>query len=268
VPKPVRGVAVLTALILPLGACGSSPDETADRGSTASESPSDRGSASTEEADGQDDAVEVEALAFNASGLLGGNIEPDLPPGEKGEVSVIQVGPLLKDSGILLFAFRNNTTDAISHVDWTASARSGGSLVSSGTSQGTIPAQVASGEVGLAYIYFDNADAIPAKTEYEFSADSTVADTSSYNSAPLKVTEANLVGGAIVGGAVNDSGAAVTGPYSVAIYCFNGDKLVDYVGDFAEPDGDLEDGDTVTFAADLYGDKCSSFVVGVDGYFS
>lgn len=254
--------------MLPLSACGPSSEETEDREPTSSVSPSDAESAGGEEADGPDDSAEVETLPFNASGLLGGNAEPDLPPGDEGEVSVIQVGPLLKDSGILLFAFRNNTSEAISHVDWTASARSSGSLVSSGTSQGTIPAQVASGEVGLAYIYFDNADAIPPKAEYEFSADSMEADTSSYNTAPLSLTESNLVGDAIVGGAVNDTGAAVTGPYSVAIYCFNGNKLVNYVSDFAEPDSDLENGDTVTFAADLYGDKCASYVVGVDGYFS
>ncbi|KQV64920.1 hypothetical protein ASC64_14485 [Nocardioides sp. Root122] len=254
--------------MLPLNACGSSTEETEASESTSSVRSSNGESTDTQEADVSEESAEVEALPFNASGLLGGNAKPDLPTGDEGEVSVIQVGPLLKDSGILLFAFRNNTSEAISHVDWTASARSGGSLVSSGTSQGTIPAQVASGEVGLAYIYFDNAEAIAAKTEYEFSADSMEADTSSYNTAPLKLTEANLVGDAIVGGAVNDTGAAVTGPYSVAIYCFDGNKLVDYVSDFAEPDRDLEDGDTVTFAADLYGGKCATYAIGVDGYFS
>ena len=264
---PVRVAAVLTAGLLLLSACSSSTEDSEGDGSTSSASPGDEESAGTEDADLAED-TKVDALPFNANGLLGGNANPELPAGEEGEVSVVQVGPLVKDSGILLFAFRNNTSDAISHADWTASARSGGSLVSSGTSQGTIPAQVASGEVGLAYIYFDNADAIPANAEYEFSADWLEADTSSYNTAPLKVTEVNLVGDAIVGEATNATGAALTGPYSVAIYCFDGNKIVNYNSDYAEPDGDLEDGDTVTFTSNRYGGKCASYAVGVDGYFS
>lgn len=267
----VRFAAVLTSLLLLFSACGSaSDDDSKDRGSTPAATPEGDGTTGGDATDAEEseDAGEVEALPFNASGLLGGNAKPQLPAGEPGEVSVVQVGPLVKDSGILLFAFRNNTDEAISHVDWSASARSGGSIVSSGTSQGTIPAQVAPGEVGLSYIFFENAEAIPAKTEYEFTAETTEADTSSYNTAPLKVTEANLVGDAIVGGATNETGATITGPYSVAIYCFNGNKIVSYTSDFAEPDGDLEDGGKVTFTADLYGDKCASYVVGIGGYFS
>jgi hypothetical protein len=124
------------------------------------------------------------------------------------------------------------------------------------------------GEVGLGYIYFENSEAIPDATEYSFTVETSPMDTESYNTAPLKVTESNLSGDAIVGSAVNQTGMSTDGPYSVAIYCFKGDNLVRHVGTFAEQDGPIEDGGTVTFSADLYGDKCESFAVGVGGYFS
>ena len=56
-------------------------------------------------------------------------------------MSVVQIGPLVEDgigSATLPFAFRNNTSEGISHVDWTGTARSGGSIVATGSSQGTI----------------------------------------------------------------------------------------------------------------------------------
>jgi hypothetical protein len=43
-------------------------------------------------------------------------------------------------SAALPFAFRNNASESISHVDWTGTARSGGSILAAGSSQGTIPA--------------------------------------------------------------------------------------------------------------------------------
>lgn len=210
----------------------------------------------------------VEPLPINASGLLFGNAAPNFPAGEPDEVSVVHVGVLLEDSGTLLFAFRNNTSESISHVDWSATARSGGSIVGSGSSQGTIPAQVQPGEVGLGYIYFDNAEAIATDAEYEFSAETSPADTSSYNTAPIKVTEANLVGEAIVGGGVNETGALTEGPYSVGIYCFSGDELVGHFGAFTVQDGPIDEEGTVSFSTDLYGDTCDSFLVGIGGYFS
>lgn len=165
------------------------------------------------------------SLPFNSSGLLGGTAQPSFPDGDPGEVSVVQIGPLDVQRGTLVFAFRNNTSETISHVDWTATARSGGSIVGTGSSQGATPSWVAPGEAGLAYIYFETAAQIPDGTEYEFAVGSSPADTTSYNTAPLKVTEANLVGTSIVGGATNNTGADATGPFSVSIYCFDGDNL-------------------------------------------
>lgn len=203
---------------------------------------------------------------FNAGGLLGGNATPSFPDGDAGKVSVVQVGPVLTDKGILLFAFRNNTDAAISHVDWSATARSGGAVVGSGSSQGTTPSQVQPGEVALSYIFFDNADAIPDDADYDFQVSTSPADTSSFNTAPLKVTEANLNGGSIVGAATNASGADATGPFSVDIYCFDGDKLVDQASGFSDMDT-AAPGASASFSVDLFGQECPVFALGVSGYF-
>ena len=214
------------------------------------------------------EVTEVEPLPFNASGYLGGTAQPNLDAGEAGEVSVVQIGPLDAASGTLIFAFRNNTSESISHVDWTGTARSGGSIVATGSSQGTTPAQLQPGEAGLSYIFFDNAEAIPADAEYEFQVSTSAADTSSYNTAPLTVTEANASGDSIVGSATNETGAEATGPYSVEVYCFEGDALLSSMITFAEQSGEVADGGIVTFSANLFGDSCPTFAVGVSGYFS
>lgn len=214
----------------------------------------------------------VAALPFNASELLAGTAAPNLPEGEQSKVSVVQVGSLdqnMSGSAKLPFAFRNNTSERVSHVDWSGTARGGGAIVATGSSQGTVPAQVKPGEVGLAFIYFDGTAKLPpADAEYEFTVKTSPADQDGYNTAPLKVTEANLSGDAIVGAAVNQTGKSVEGPFSVDAYCFDGDKVLSEHGDFTEQDGPIAADGQVTFSASLFGAKCPAFVVGVSGYFS
>lgn len=249
--NPARAVGLAATLLL-LTACGSS----GGKGGSTPASTQSKSVSST-----------PKPLPFNASGLLGGSAHPNFPKGTPGKVSVVQVGPLDTSQSILLFAFRNNTPEGISHVDWTATARSGGKIVSTGSSQGTSPSQVQPGEVGLSYIYFENSKAIPDNTDYEFKAESSPINTESFNTAPLKVTEANLSGDAVVGSATNKTGASTDGPYEAPVYCFKGDKLLRYTGGFAEQDGPIKAGGKATFTVDLYGEKCPTFAVGVSGYF-
>lgn len=214
----------------------------------------------------------VDALPFNASGLLAGTANPSFPGGEPQKVSVVHIGALDADmsgSAKLPFAFRNNTSEGISHVDWTGTARSASSIVATGSSQGTIPAQVKPGEVGLAFIYFGNGSKLPpANAEYEFTVNTTAADQDFYNTAPLKVTEANVSGDGVVGAAVNHTGESVEGPFSVSLYCLDGDKLLGEYGAFAEQQGPVAADGQVTFTASLYGATCPAFAVGVGGYFA
>jgi len=207
---------------------------------------------------------------FNVGGYLAGNATPTFPAGEPGQVSIVAHGPLKKpgSGAILPIAFRNNNGAAISHVDLSATARLNGKLVASGKSQGTTPAQVQPGEVGLAFIYFEDSKSMAdTGLEYEFTAETMPADTSSYNTAPLTVGEATYNGSSIVGTAVNKTGKALTGPYAVQIYCFAGNELTAQVGDYAEQANDVAVDAKVSFTAALYDTKCDEFTVGVSGYF-
>lgn len=109
---------------------------------------------------------------------------------------------------------------------------------------------------------------MPAKgLKYEFTAKTVPADTSSYNTAPLTVGEATANGSSIVGTATNKTGKPLTGPYSVQVYCFTGNKLVEQLGDFADQDADIVADTKVSFTVALYDTKCPNFTVGVSGYF-
>lgn len=211
------------------------------------------------------------AQPFNSGGYLGGNAMPTLPGGDSGKVSVVSQGPLVSNGssgGSLLFAFRNNTRKAISHVDFTGTATASGKLVASGSSQGTIPAKVQPGEAGFAYIYFEDSSSIPATgATYDFKSSTSPADTSSYNTAPLTVSQATNNGTSIIGSAVNKTGKPITGPYSVGIYCLDGNALTRQITDFASESGEITADASVSFSTDLFGSSCNNFALGVSGYF-
>ncbi|MEX0426056.1 hypothetical protein AB3X52_00375 [Nocardioides sp. DS6] len=253
-------------IALTLTACGSNSDDTASKGDQPS-----GGSSAVVITPTPSPTPSVTIKPFNASGYLAGNAKPTFPAGEPGQVSIVAQGPLNEDvagGAVLPIAYRNNTGAAISHVDLSATARLNGKLVASGQSQGAAPAQVQPGEVGLAFIYFEDSKSMPDKgLKYEFTADTMPADTSSYNTAPLTVGEATYNGSSIVGTADNKTGKPLTGPYDVQVYCFAGNKLTAEVGSYADQDNDINAGAKVSFTADLYDTKCDKFTVGVSGYF-
>ena len=210
---------------------------------------------------------------FNREGLLAGSATPTFPEGTPGTMNVIYVGKVHRSptgDGQLPIVIRNNTTASVAHVDVTATARdAAGRLVATGQSQATNPAQLVPGEAALSSIYFQNAKDIPKDATHDFSFETIPADTSPYNTASVKVTEVNRSGDTIVGTAENTTGAQVTGPYAVKVYCF--DKKGDIVsteGSFADQDRDVAPDGEVTFTVPLYGDPCPTFLVGVTGFFA
>ena len=146
----IRSALALGSLLLvaPVAACGStsSTPSKSDGGAGTSGSQSPSGSASSSQA----------ALPFNSDHLLKGNAKPNFPDGAANTVAVVQQGPVINlgngAGAYIPIAFRNNTSKAISHVDWTGVAKVGGKIVSTGESQGTDPAQIAPGAVGLSYV--------------------------------------------------------------------------------------------------------------------
>lgn len=255
------GVALLAMTVT---ACGSN----SDKSPTASKPGG--GSSATVIAPTPSPTAAPSAQPFNVGGFLAGNAKPTFTAGEPGQVSIVAEGPLNKP-GIgakLPIAYRNNTGAAISHVNLSATARLNGKLVASGQSQGATPAQVQPGEVGFAFIYFEDSKSMPdTGLKYEFTAKTSPADTSSYNTAPLTVSEATYNGTSIVGTADNKTGMALTGPYDVQLYCFAGNKLTAEVGSFADQNDKIAVNAKVSFTANLYDTKCDKFTVGVSGYF-
>lgn len=132
-----------------------------------------------------------------------------------------------------------------------------------------MPAQVQPGEVGLGFIYFGPGEPVPpADAEYTFKVKTSAADQNPYNTAALKATEANASGDAVVGSAVNATGKPVEGPFSVSVYCFDGDKVLGTHQAFGKPDGPAAPNAEVTFSVPLYGASCPTFTVGVSAYYS
>jgi len=259
--KKSLGVGAL-AVVLMLAAC-----------SPKVSTPSDAGTVTAAAKPGASAAAEVTSKPFNSSKLLGGNAAPNFPDGEPGKVSVVAQGTLAKsegmNSGTLLIAYRNNTAAGISHVDFTVTAKADGKVVASGNSQsGSTPSQVQPGEAALDYIYFDNVSSVPdAGVTYEFTVKTMPADTSSYNTAALKVTQADNNGTAIIGAATNDTDAGVHGPFGVYAYCFDGENLSQLIQDYAPETGDVAAGGQVAFTVNLYDKKCDTFALGVNGFF-
>jgi hypothetical protein len=218
--------------------------------------------------------VTAAPAALNADHLMAGTATGlEFPAGKLGEVSVVEAGPLESDGygHTLPFLFRNNTDASVSHVDVSATARNkSGDLVTTGTSQGTTPAQVPPGGLGFAYIYFDGEAAPPPPdASYAFTFDTSPADQSSYNTGDVRITEAAVSGRSIVGTARNDADATMAGPYSADVACFDrSGALLATVRSYANEDGDLAPGDRVSFTVDLYDQKCPKYVVGVTGFFS
>lgn len=250
VPSRFVAVGAVAAAVLLLTSCGAANDETPVEANPSARvsAPAAEPSALASEAPGS-----VDALPFNAGGPLGGTATPIFEAGEPGEVSVVQIGAFDDTSfgGTLPFAFRNNTSAAIAHVDWTATARVDSSIVATGSSQGTAPSIVQPGEVGLAYIFFEEASAIAGDTEFEFQASTSPAEPTPYNTAPMTVTEASLINESIVGGADNKTGESTTGPYSVSVYCFDGGTIAGHTSGFTEQDTIAVDA-TGTFTVGLY----------------
>lgn len=130
-----------------------------------------------------------------------------------------------------------------------------------------IPAQLAPGEAGFGYVNIEGK--IPDDATYTFTAETQNLDHTYGNTAPVKISEANLSGDVIVGTGSNQTGATVGGSITVTGYCFSQDgKLIDMAtGDISER-GDLNPGDPITYSIDVSDQSCSSFLVGASGYFS
>jgi hypothetical protein len=167
--------------------------------------------------------------------------------------------------------FRNNTSAAIAHVDVSATAKDPtGKIVASGSSQRTDPSTVQPGQWAFAYIYFDPGTKLAANDTLSFSFQTMPASTDSFNTAAMRVTQANLSGSSIAGGVQNTTGHPVEGPISVHAYCLNsaGDPTSVVTGFTSRSSGNLAPNATDSFQLDLFDKSFPSFLVRAAGYYS
>lgn len=288
-----RALALAAATTLALAACGSdTPDAASPITETATvtvtvTAPSPEGQAadpgpttaaeedaeqSTETETRTEPAPDSEAAPseLKAGGPLGGTATvTDLDAGEPGVITAVHIGKFDPDSSVLPFIFRNNTDEAISHVDASATVRDAdGKLTASGSSQGTTPTQIPPGGLAMSYIFLQDGQ-VPDDATVDFTFDASPADTSLFNTGDLTITEVESTGDGVVGTATNENDATLTGPYGVDIYCFDeAGTLIETHRGYANERGDLQPGDAVSFSETFYGDPCPTFLLGVSGYFN
>jgi hypothetical protein len=204
------------------------------------------------------------------STYLGGNANPTYPAGRPGQLSVVYQAPISSSPNgtSVPIVFRNNTKAGVAHVDISATATDmTGKIVGSGSSQGTSPSVVQPGQWAYAYIFFQS---LPEATNKlgGFSFKTSRVTRSFYNTAPIQVTQANLVGMAITGGVQNTTGHKVTGPISIHAYCLDSTgNPANVLIDFTSGSSDLAPNATDSFQVNFYEGTCPSFLVGASGYY-
>ena len=205
------------------------------------------------------------------SSFLAGNAHPQFPAGPAGKVSVVYQAPISpqQNGTAVPIVLNNNSSKAVAHVDISGTAKNAaGKIVGSGSSQGTYPSVIKPGQWALAFIYFQSGDGLDSSDTMSFNVNTSSADTSSYNTAAVQVTQANMSSGSITGGVQNTTGHVVTGPISVDVYCFDANGHPTYEqGGFTSSSGDLAPNATDSFQINLSDQQCSSYLVGASGYY-
>lgn len=255
--------AVLVVAALAAAGCGSSDDE-ASQAEPASGS-TDSSSQSTEQATTTTDPGPAAPDASPYVEAFGDVSAVSLAAGEPDKVSIIVSGTTIDQSGSVNIIVRNNTDDEVGPIEITGTARDdAGKLVGSGESQGFQPQVVAPGEIAYGYVYFDT-ELAGATLQYDFRVNAQPVGDYFF---PLTITEINNTGTQIIGTVSNDNEVDVTGPISVDVLCFGPDgNIVDAVSSYVEQD-ELAEGDTGSFAIDLFDTECAIGLVASSGYSS
>jgi len=263
-------------LVVTLAACGVS-EPSADQGvSQGSVQPTSTKAASAPSG--------VPPADIKASGLLGGNAWPNVPTGELGTVAVVVVGPVPADQSVaysIPIIVRNNTDKAVGTVQVTAAARDAsgrrvtglshdaqGNPANMGRSGGSEPASVQPGEAALSTLGYGAKSTLPVNATFEFTVKTADPGLDPLHaSVSLKVTEADLVAGKVVGTATNTTGKPLKGPFVATVFCFDGaGKLAGRALDFATQD-QVDINGAAPIHVDVSDLSCTTFLVGVSNRF-
>lgn len=267
----MKGFGALVALLFVLAACSQASAGTSTPGPAAPSGASVPAAAPSTVAPTRTAPVASKDSAppLSADTALAGNAQPTYKLGDPNMLAMLDQGPAVNDqsgTASMPIAIRNNTGQAVAHVDIAATASVAGKIVATGDSVDTSPSQIQPGQVALVDISFQTK--VPKGATFTYTSEMLPANMSSGNTGNLKVTQANLVGGSIVGSAVNDNTAAITGPYAVSVYCFAGGKLASVHGDYGSVSANLPHGGSTPFSVNLFGTPCAQYEVGVSGFFA
>jgi hypothetical protein len=201
-------------------------------------------------------------------------VTPSYPTGDANQIAVVALGPITYSStgGTLPIAVRNNTAAAVSRISITGTAEdaSGTAIATASSQQQVEPAQLAPGQLGYSFIHFDaSTPQVPPGSTYEFTIKSNPADTTSFNTASVRVNAASTSGDSIVGTATNKTGAKLQGPYSVQAFCFDAQGNLNSTQAMTTNQiGDIPAGGTVNYTIPLHGASCSHYLVGISGLYT
>ena len=200
--------------------------------------------------------------------LFFGTANPSFDAGEPGKLSIVQIGqPVGSFLAMVPIVVRNMTAGTLTGIEVSGGARSGGQLVASGSSLGFHPSSVPPGGVAFGFVFFGSE--LPADVSLELTVAGSPPDQY-LSEVDVLVSEANLVaddyGSHVAGTVTNASDTTVSGPFSVGVYCFDGDLLISADTGYTDGSNELAPGASVTFSVALFDRECPTFLVAASGY--
>lgn len=264
---------MFVAACLTLAGCGASGSDSSSEGDAPMTTKADKAAAeptSTAPVETEPEKVEAARLAaVDASPYVrpfGDVSAVTFADGDPGEVSIVWSAEAISDSGSVAMVLRNNTSEDISRITATGTARDAGDkLVGSGESQGFNPAVVAPGEIVWGYVYFDT-ELAGQTLKYTFEIDAETVAEATLPPIPVTITEVNSTPSQILGSATNEGDETVSGPIGAQIICFDAaGKVTDEISGYFEQD-ELAAGASGSFSIDLYDESCANGLVAASGY--
>lgn len=258
----MKRLAIAVCAVTLLAGCGGSED-TVRSGNGPSPKDADAANGSSE-AGGEGSSVEPTTSPLLT---IKGNFE--IPDGEVGKLSVVEIGEADPASGTVPVVIRNMTESPLANLEVSGTARDGGGqLMGSGASQGFAPELVEPGEWAFGYVFIDGVKAAKG-TEFDFTATGSEPDDL-LGSIDVEIVEVALTkgkfGNNLTGIVKNPTEGEVSGPIDVSAACFNkSGTLISTQSGFADSDT-LAPGGTSSFSVDLFDAPCESFAMGSSGY--
>lgn len=197
--------------------------------------------------------------------ITGSNISlDDIPQGEPGLVVVLAGPP--GNFGVVPIVIRNNTDEPVFDIELSATARdAAGNILGTARGDDIVPDSVPPGGLAIGRVLFRDTPLENATLDYVLSGGD--APGFLFVNRDLEIVEHNLVGGNVVGLALNNHDSALN-LIEVVVMCFDDQSVPTTVrSDFTDQDR-VEAGAELPFSVDLLGDeaKCNRYLLAGNGW--